>query len=222
MNAPMPSELDQSSRDTQRRARQVGILGSVALFGACIAVLLSALTTTAAASMRPRTNVTKYGISFVLPKGWTQVSLSPGDIGGMLGKASNESASMKSFLTSQALAAAKQGLKFFAISPGGNANVNTGIYSGTSSLDALDVSAKLGVTSIGGKNVDTRRVHFGFGNAIEATYILPLKSPSAPVHGTQFYVAHNGRTYITTFSSGVETVEANAASIMMPTWRFSK
>jgi hypothetical protein len=185
-------------------------------------VLLSALTTTAAASMRPRTNVTKYGISFVLPKGWTQVSLSPGDIGGMLGKASSESASMKSFLTSQALAAAKQGLKFFAIAPGGNANVNTGIYAGTSSLDGLDVSAKLGVTSIGAKNVHTKRVHFGFGHAIEATYLLPLNGSSAPVHGTQFYVSHNGHTYITTFSSAVESVEASAASAMMPTWRFSK
>jgi hypothetical protein len=210
------------TRGTERRARRFGILGSVALFGACVGVPLGALTTTAAASMRSRTNVAKYGISFVLPNGWTQVSLSPGDIGGMLGKASSESAGMKSFLTSQALAAAKQGLKFFAISPGGNANVNTGIYSGASSLDELDVSAKLGVTSIGGKNVTTRRVHFGFGNAIEATYLLPLKSPSAPVHGTQFYVAHDGHTYITTFSSAVEAVEANAASAMMPTWRFSK
>jgi hypothetical protein len=65
------------------------------------------MTTAALAASSARTNVPKYGISFVLPKGWNQVSLTPGDIGGLLGNASKVSSSIKSALTAQATKEAK-------------------------------------------------------------------------------------------------------------------
>jgi hypothetical protein len=204
-----------------RRELRLVSLGLVALFGAFLLMFASALmgSTTVAASTR--TNVPKYGMSFDLPKDWTEVSLTPGDVGGLLGNASNVNADLKSFLTTQAAAAAKKGLKFFAVNPGGSANVNIGIYGGTESLAALDATAKLGVSSIGATQVQTKQVHFKFGGAVEVTYTLPVSGSTTPVHGTQFYTSHKDKTYITTFSSQDGAVEAAAASTMMPTWRFS-
>ena len=104
-----------------RRERRLLRSGLVALFGACTFLLSSAFMYSATVAASTRTNVAKYGISFDLPKDWTQVSLTPGDIGGLLGDASKINARVKSALTSQATAIAQKGLKFFAVNPGASA-----------------------------------------------------------------------------------------------------
>ena len=112
-------------------------------------------------------------------------------------------------------------MKLFAISPGATANVNIGIFPGNFSLDQLDVQAKLGLTSVGAKNIHTENVHFPFGRAVEGTYTLPINGSSAPIHGTQFYASHGGRTYVTTFSGKEKSLETGASSTMMRSWRFT-
>ncbi len=218
-----PPEANAGERVTDgiRRGLRLVSLAVVTLFGACVIMLVSAVMGTATVAATTRTDVPKYGISFNLPEDWTQVSLSPGDVGGLLGNASNVDPSVKSFLTTQATAVAKKGLKFFAVNPGGGANVNIGIYSGAESLSGLDASAKLGLSASGAKKVQTKVVHFKFGTAVEATYTLSVSDALTPIYGTQFYASHKKKMYITTFSSpdGVE-VKA-AASAMMPTWVFS-
>ncbi len=203
-----------------RRELRHASLALIGLFGALLLTLasVSMATTTVAASTR--TNVAKYGISFDLPKNWTQVSLSPSDIGGLLGSASKANAKLKSFLATQAAAAAKKGLKFFAVNPGGSASVNIGVFGGAGSVAELDAAAKLGMSSIGATQVQTKVVHFKFGSAIQVTYELPVAG-STTVYGTQFYASHKNKSYITTFSSQDRAVEKAAASTMMPTWRFS-
>jgi hypothetical protein len=181
---------------------------------------LASGTTPALAAGSARTTVPKYGISFVLPKGWNQVSLSPGDIGGLLGNASKVSSSIKSALTAQATQEAKADVKFFAVNPGLTANVNVVIIAGAASLGELDAGAKLGVASFGAKQVKTKTVHFRFGTAVEATYVVPLNNSAASLHGAQFYTAHGGHTYITTFTAPTNAENATAASTMMPTWKF--
>ena len=204
-----------------RRELRLGRLGSVAAFGASLLMCANVFVGSVAVAASTRTNVAKYGISFDLPKDWTQVSLTPGDIGALLGNASKVNASVKSFLTTQATAVAKKGLKFFAVGPGGHASVNIGIFSGTEPLAGLDATAKLGVSSLGAAQVRTKVVHFTFGSAIEVTYSLSVSGSTAPVYGTQFYASHKNKTYITTFSSQDGAEENAAASTMMPTWRFS-
>ena len=195
-------------------------LALVTLFGACVIMLVSALMGTATVAATTRTDVPKYGISFNLPEDWTQVSLKPGDVGGFLGNASNVDPSAKIFLTTQATAVAKKGLKFFAVNPGGGANVHIGIYGGAESLAGLNASAKLGLNASGAAQVQTKVVHFKFGNAIEATYTLSA-SEATPIYGTQFYASHKRKMYITTFSSPDGAEVKAAASAMMPTWAFS-
>lgn len=202
-----------------RRTRFV-TLGVVALVLAWLAALASGMTTAALAAGSARTDVPKYGISFVLPKGWNQVSLSPGDIGGLLGNASKVSSSIKSALTAQATKEAKADVKFFAVNSGLTANVNVVIIAGGATLDELDAGAKLGVASFGAKQVKTRTVHFRFGAAIEATYVVPLNNSAPSLHGAQFYAAHGGHTYITTFTAPTSAQNAAAASTVMPSWEF--
>ncbi len=215
------AKADERLTDRVRRGLRLASFALVTVFGACVIMLAGALMGTATVAASTRTDVAKYGISFDLPKNWTQVSLSPGDVGGLLGNASKVNASVKSFLTTQAASIAKKGLKFFAVNPGGGANVNIGIYSGTESLAGLDATAKLGMSSLGAKQVQTKVVHFKFGSAVETTYTLSVAGATTPVSGTQFYASHKGKTYITTFSSQDAADERAAASAMMPTWRFS-
>ena len=220
----MPSVQAPMSRSlTGRLRRELRLvsLGLVALMGACLLLLASVFTDTATLAASTRTSVAKYGISFELPKNWTAVSLTPGDIGGLLGSASKVNAKLKSFVASQAASAAKKGLKFFAVNPGGSATVNIGIFGGSGTLPELDATAKLGMSSIGATNVQTKAVHFKFGSAIRVTYALAVTGSATTVYGTQFYASHNAKSYITTFSSQNRAQEEAAASFMMPTWRFS-
>jgi len=202
------------------RRKRYATLGLVALVLAWVAAIASGMTTAALAAGTARINVPKSGISFVLPKGWNQVSLSPGDIGGLLGNASKVSSSIKSALTAQATKEAKADVKFFAVNPGLSANVNVVIISGGASLDQLDAGAKLGVASFGAKQVRTRTVHFRSGAAVEVTYVVPLNNAATSLHGEQFYASHGGHTYITTFTAPTSAQNATAASTMMPTWKF--
>jgi len=202
-----------------RRTRYV-TLGLVALVLAWVAALASGVTADALAASAPRTTVPKYGISFVLPKGWNQVSLTPGDIGGLLGNASKVSSSINSALTAQATTEAKADVKFFAVDPGLTANVNVIIVGGGASLEELDAGAKLGDASFGAKQIKTKTVRFRFGAAIESTYTVPLNNSTKSLHGAQFYAAHGGHTYVTTFTAPTSAQNAKAASVMMPTWKF--
>jgi hypothetical protein len=209
------------ARTDPRRTRR-GRTRALVVAGSCVtASLLAVSTAPAGAAAGSRTDDVKDGMSFILPTGWAQVSLDSSDIGALIGTASKASADLKSALSAQAKSFAEKGIKFFAVSPGATANVNVGIYDATAPLSELDVQTKLGLTSIGATNLHTKEAHFRFGWSIEATYMVVITSASTPVYGTQFYASHGGRTFITTFSSQVKSLESRAASAMMPTWRFT-
>ena len=59
------------------------------------------------------------GFSVVLPQGWNQVSLSGSDIGAIIGDAHKAAPRINQSAISDVQAAAKQGLKFFAVSSAG-------------------------------------------------------------------------------------------------------
>ena len=172
-----------------------------------------------------RVTSTKYGFTFLLPKGWNEVALTGKDVGALMGAASKASSSLKKALTSQVQSAASKGLKVFAISSTAEngsffPNVNVGIYNGTTSVANMDVQAKIQLTTAGAKDIKTKNVHFKFGNALEANYAIP--TTGSTVFETQVYAFHGGQTFITTFSAVKQSVEVNAASTVMPSWQFKR
>jgi hypothetical protein len=188
-----------------------------------VALTTSALSASAASGNRA-TNA-QYGYTFVLPKGWNEVSLSSSDVGALLGGAAKLNAGLKQALTSQVQSAAAKGLKTFAVrasqeSGGFFANINVGVFAGTASNADLGLQVKIQLTSAGAKSVTTKTVHFPLGSAIEATYTLALTSSGQTVYGTQVYAGHGGSTYIVTFSAVNKSLETRAATTVMPTWRF--
>lgn len=194
-----------------------------------VVILVSAIAAgpVAAAGRNGSQRVTdsKDGFSLVLPSTWTQVSLSGSDIGAIIGSASKV-ASLNQTALSDAEGAAKQGLKFFALSSqsedGGafDPNVNVGVYQGTTSTSLLDAQIKLQLAELGAKQVATRKVHFPIGTVIEGSYSVPSQS-IGKLYGTQVYAMHNGRTYIITFSTADPSYLAETVATIMPTWRFT-
>ncbi len=146
--------------------------------------------------------------------------MSGDDVGALIGSASKVDPTIKASLSAQAESYAKKGLKFFAVGPGDEANVNIGIFDTALPIAQLQVQVKLALGSIGGKNIHIKKTHFSFGSAVTGTYTVPLATGSS-VYGTQVYASHGGRTYIVTFSGGKKSVEAAASVSMMRTWQFT-
>jgi hypothetical protein len=191
-----------------------------------VAAVVLVVAPAASASPGQRVTDAKDGFSLVLPPGWSEVSLNSSDIGAMLGNASKAGLKLNQAAISDAQGAAKQGLKFFAISSAienGGAfypNVNVGVYPGTLSQSLLDAQVKLELTQVGAKQIHTRVVHFPFGSAVEGTYAL--LSTQGTLHGAQIYVSHGGNTYIVTFSAADPGYLTKSVTKVMPTWRFTR
>jgi hypothetical protein len=197
----------------------------VALTGMAAALALTTSVLPASAASGNRVTNAKYGYTFVLPKGWNEVSLSHSDVGKLLGGAAKLNAGLKQALTSQVQSAAAKGLKTFAVravqeSGGFFANINVGVFAGSASNSDIGVQVKGQLISAGANNVTTNGVQFPFGSAVEATYTLALTSTGQTVYGTQVYASHAGSIYIVTFSAVEQPVETKAATTVMPTWRF--
>ena len=167
------------------------------------------------------------GFSVVLPQGWDQVSLSGSDIGAIIGDAHKAAPGFNQSAISDAQAAAKQGLKFFAVSSAGEyggsffPNMNVGVYPGSLSTALLDAQVKIQLAQTGVKNIKTKTAHFAFGSAIVGTYNIAATG-GATLYGTQFYAPHAGDIYIVTFTDANQSKGTKAAAAAMASWRYTK
>jgi hypothetical protein len=167
------------------------------------------------------------GFSVVLPHGWEQVSLSGSDIGAIVGDAHKAAPGFNQSAISDAQAAAKQGLKFFAVSSVAEyngsffPNMNVGVYQGSLSTALLDAQVKIQLAQTGVKNIKTKTTHFAFGSAIEGTYDIGATG-GATLYGTQFYAPHAGNIYIVTFTDANHSNGTKNAAATMASWHYTK
>jgi hypothetical protein len=195
---------------------------------------LTALTALTLGTTRPASGATSSratdstdGFSVVLPQGWNQVSLSSNDIGAIVGNAHKAAPGFNQSAISDAQTAAKQGLKFFAVSSASEysgtffPNMNVGVYPGSLSNALLDAQVKIQLAQTGVKNIKTKTVKFAGGSAIQGTYNIAATG-GATLYGTQFYAPHAGNIYIVTFTDANRSQGAKSAAAAMASWRFTK
>lgn len=213
---------------TRMEVTRTPLLVAAAL-AVALAVVALTLGTTRPASGATGSRVTDSTdrFSVVLPQGWDQVSLSGSDIGAIVGNAHKAAPGFSQSAISDAQSAAKQGLKFFAVSSAGEyggsffANMNVGVYPGSLSTSLLDAQVKIQLAQTGVKNIKTKTAKFAFGSAIEGTYNIAATG-GATLYGTQFYAPHAGNIYIVTFTDANRSQGAKSAAAAMGSWRFTK
>ena len=191
------------------------------------AVLVMGAAQSAATSTR--VNESKYGFSFTLPPKWEQIPLNGRDISGILDQALKADPAMKGSMTKEVQAAAKNGIKFFAIGPvldqfASNLNIivtsSAGYPNNSSYYGIADSQIKINLTEAGFKDLKTSLVHLPFGKEIEATYELPSSLSGVPADGLQLYVKHKSHFEVITFTSHSSSVNQAAAEILEQSWKW--
>jgi len=211
----------------ERTRTAVLVAGTIALGLAVTTAFTVGTAHPARAATGSRVTDSTDGFSVVLPQGWDQVSLSGSDIGAIIGDAHKAAPAFNQSAISDAQAAAKQGLKFFAVSSAGEyggsffPNMNVGVYPGSLSTALLDAQVKIQLAQTGVENTTTKTAHFAFGSAIVGTYDIAATG-GATLYGTQFYAPHAGDTYIVTFTDANQSKGTRAAGAAMASWRYTK
>jgi hypothetical protein len=220
MAAMIPSRVTRSTNRLTWRAA----FGATSVLALSFGALAVAVPEASAAAQKG--TIPQYGVTFTLPSGWYEVSLSASNIGTMLGAARKVNASLHKTLTKDAVADAKKGEVFFGIGTkrdagGSFPNVNVIVETGTATLSQLVTAASDGLKSIGAKSLSSKARQYGFGPAAVATYsVADSQVTTGKIYGTQIYAAHGSNVFITTFTSAQKSVESKAAAAMMSSWSF--
>jgi hypothetical protein len=205
-------------------------------------VFLTALGTTSVAWAGPISATTKsvpvantvnesqYGFSFSLPSTWKAIPLSGSDAAALLAAGKSIDPSLANVLDSQLTQAVKQGLKVYAVGPVSGAffpNLNIGIEpssgapTGQEFLSAMDAEVKVVLTEAGMRDLKTSDVRLPIGNALQATFKLPVKTTSSVTDiGVQLYLEHGPNVYVITFSSLSMSLDQAVSHVVETSWRW--
>jgi len=173
----------------------------------------------------------QYGFSFSLPPKWTEIPLTAKDLGALLRVLTQANPAMKNALSQEAVDAAKEGLKVFAVGPiSGNfiPNLNilvkaaAGLPTGSAFVNLMSAEVQIILGSVGATHVDIGATDLHLGKAVEASYLLKLKfaGHSISERGLQLYFQHVGRLYVVTFSALSLTEDQAAAHVVEDSWQW--
>jgi hypothetical protein len=173
----------------------------------------------------------RYGFSFSLPAKWTDIPLSSKDLGALLGAVTQANPALKGALSQEAVDAAKEGIKAFAVGPVSgdfvpNLNVlvkvAAGLPTGSTFVNLISAEAQISLGSFGATQVHVGATNLPLGQAVRASYLLKLKFAGHPIldRGLQLYFEHFGRLYVVTFSSLSLTEDQSAAHVVEHNWHW--
>jgi hypothetical protein len=183
------------------------------------------LMATSAGAAGPKVKEPKYGFTFNLPNNWKTVPLNGSDIKSMLNTATHNDPALTKALTAQVKSAVAQGVKVFAIGPESDGSVpNVSIIDGSAAGSpqgsafppAAIAQAKISLTQIGAKNIQSAVVKNHMGDTAEVVYELPLKSGS--VEGAQLYAQHGSRIVVMTVTTTSLANSTDAARTIVKSW----
>jgi len=172
----------------------------------------------------------QYGFSFALPAGWMRVPLNSKAVGAMLDAAAKNDPSLKNIMNQQVNSAIEKGVKVFAMGPISQSfipNLNVSLEPvpagmGQYFMSLMPAGLKIVLKSVGAKDITVSSVKVPFGQALRATYQMPLKTAfgGLTVHGLQYYVLHGTNAYITTFTASTAGQDSAAASVVEHSWHW--
>jgi hypothetical protein len=99
-------------------------------------------------------------------------------------------------------------------------NVNVLKLDGEAPLGAIEGQAEQQLGTLGGEVLDTDVVEVALGEALRIVYTIAVAAPdgsSVNAAGVQYYLPHDGSTYIITVSTGDDA--ARVADVMIETFR---
>ncbi len=195
------------------------------MFAAC-----GVWTASSGQAMAQTVTASQYRFAFALPPGWTEIPVSSKDLGALLSALTKADPAIKNALSQEAVDAAKEGLKVFAVGPiAGDfvPNLNilvrsaSGLPSGSTFVNLMSSEVEILLASEGATQVKTAAAQLPLGQAVRATYLLRLLTGgTVAVRGLQLYFEHLGRLYVVTFSALSMTEDQSAARVVQASWRW--
>jgi hypothetical protein len=210
--------------DGRRNRRPLQVGTSIAL----VAVMLVLGAASAGASSGVVIGEPRYGFSFTLPVGWTQVPLNGSDVTALLNSAAHDDPTLANALKGEVTSAASKGMKVFAIGPFAGStvpNVNVivessaGAPTGRAFDQAAIAEAEIALTQVGASHIKTFIVKNRLGTSAEATYELDLKATGIEF-GEQFYVQHKSNLVVVTVTSSSLASSQSNARLVVDSWRW--
>lgn len=203
------------------------LLSAVILVGA-VGLPVASSGTAFAASVTS----TQYGFSFPLPPKWTAIPLDKTNLKAILEKATQADPKLKGLLDKQVLAAAKQGIKYYAVGPANgqfypNLNIqvlsSAGVPTGPALTAQVSAYAKNSLDKAGATHVHTTAAHTGAGETAQVTYQIKVNRGTGEitVHGLQSYLVHGPHLFVITFTSANAAGVTNAARTVEGSWHWS-
>lgn len=175
---------------------------------------------------------TQYGFSFPLPPKWTAIPLDKTDLKAILQKATQADPKLKGLLDQQVLAAAKQGIKYYAVGPAKgqfypNLNIQVlpaaGVPTGPALTSEVSSYAKSSLDKAGATHVHTTSAHTGAGETAQVTYQIKVNRGTGEItiHGLQSYLVHGSHLFVITFTSTNAAGVTNAAHTVESSWHWT-